>query len=280
MMPGVRLAKEANSHAVHSRGHARLGVLRCAIAPEAKISNFETQEVKKDRDGNTDLHRGRHGAAGGRRISVIEIAVTGEPKGIEEGTDRQGHRAWTAFAWAMGDRHGISFRADAITPVPAAGGAPNAARQGRWRVMGPILLAFALAVLAWVLVVGDLLRRHRPVWHWYLDRLPGDRVAGAVHLAQGRACSTTSPSPTRPPRAAARATWWSRVIRCGRSPRASPSRAPHRMGLTVVGAAARGPDPGDRTSKAADALVHAWQVHAVRVTSPERGLVLLTATAT
>ncbi len=31
---------------------ARLGVLRCAIAPEVKFSNVETQEVKKDRDGN------------------------------------------------------------------------------------------------------------------------------------------------------------------------------------------------------------------------------------
>jgi S-DNA-T family DNA segregation ATPase FtsK/SpoIIIE len=31
--------------------------------------------------------------------------------------------------------------------------------------------------------------------------------------------------------------------------------------------------------KAAEAFVHAWKVHAVRVTSPERGLVLLTATA-
>jgi len=34
--------------------------------------------------------------------------------------------------------------------------------------MEPVLLAFALAMLAWVLVVGDLVRRHRPVWHWYV----------------------------------------------------------------------------------------------------------------
>ncbi len=38
--------------------------------------------------------------------------------------------------------------------------------------MGPILLAFALALLAWVLVVGDLVRRHRPLWHWYLIGYP------------------------------------------------------------------------------------------------------------
>jgi hypothetical protein len=32
---------------------SRLGVLRCAVQPEAKISNFGMQEVKKDKEGNT-----------------------------------------------------------------------------------------------------------------------------------------------------------------------------------------------------------------------------------
>ncbi|WP_217574495.1 hypothetical protein [Streptomyces sp. GbtcB7] len=102
---------------------ARLGVLRCAITPEAKISNFETQEVKKDRDGNTVYTVAVTVRQDGRRISVIEIAVAGEPKGIEEGQVLK-VTGLTAFAWAMGDRHGISFRADAITPVPSAP-APN-----------------------------------------------------------------------------------------------------------------------------------------------------------
>ncbi|GAX52415.1 SCO3933 family regulatory protein [Streptomyces olivochromogenes] len=102
---------------------ARLGVLRCAIAPEAKISNFDTQEVKKDRDGNTIYSVAVTVRQDGRRISVIEIAVTGEPKGIEEGQILK-VTGLTAFAWAMGDRHGISFRADAITPVPSTP-APN-----------------------------------------------------------------------------------------------------------------------------------------------------------
>ncbi|MFD8006711.1 SCO3933 family regulatory protein [Streptomyces mirabilis] len=102
---------------------ARLGVLRCAIPPEAKISNFETQEVKKDRDGNTIYTVAVTVRQDGRRISVIEIAVAGEPKGIEEGQILK-VTGLTAFAWAMGDRHGISFRADAITPVPSTP-APN-----------------------------------------------------------------------------------------------------------------------------------------------------------
>ncbi|MEU3245814.1 hypothetical protein [Streptomyces sp. NPDC006875] len=105
---------------------ARLGVLRCAITPEAKISNFETQEVKKDRDGNTVYTVAVTVRQDGRRISVIEIAVAGEPKGIEEGQILK-VTGLTAFAWAMGDRHGISFRADAITPVH---GTPAPAKNG------------------------------------------------------------------------------------------------------------------------------------------------------
>jgi hypothetical protein len=95
---------------------ARLGVLRCAIAPETKISNFETQEVKKDRDGNPVYTVAVTVRQDGRRISVIEIAVSGEPKGIQEGQVVR-VTGLTAFMWSMGDRHGVSFRADAITPV-------------------------------------------------------------------------------------------------------------------------------------------------------------------
>jgi K+-transporting ATPase ATPase B chain len=48
-------------------------------------------------------------------------------------------------------------------------------RRAVW-VMGPITLAFGLALLAWVLVAGDLLRRHRPAWHWYLAGYPEDKL--------------------------------------------------------------------------------------------------------
>ncbi|CBG72387.1 putative regulatory protein [Streptomyces scabiei 87.22] len=98
---------------------ARLGVLRCAIAPEVKFSNTETQEVKKDRDGNPVYTVAVTVRQDRRRISVIEIAVSGEPTGIEEGQIVK-VTGLTAFAWSMGDRHGVSFRADAITPIPTA----------------------------------------------------------------------------------------------------------------------------------------------------------------
>lgn len=103
----------------------RLGVLRCAVAPEPKISNFETKEAKKDRDGNTIFTVGVTVRQEGRRVSVIEISVTGEPKGIVEGAELK-VTGLEAFSWAMGDRHGISFRAAAITPVPAASGSATA----------------------------------------------------------------------------------------------------------------------------------------------------------
>ncbi|WP_406376777.1 FtsK/SpoIIIE domain-containing protein [Streptomyces sp. NBC_00647] len=142
--------------------------------------------------------------------------------------------------------------------------------------MGPILLALALAVLAWLLVVGDLLRRHRPAWHWYLIGYPATtcrvlltwrKVALLNDLAVSHRPSrgllgdlVVKGDPLRP-----------------LTPRRSFPRA-NRLGLTVAVRLHAGQTPATYM-KAADALVHAWKVHAVRVTSPERGLVLLTATA-
>ncbi|WP_141209423.1 FtsK/SpoIIIE domain-containing protein [Streptomyces griseorubiginosus] len=142
--------------------------------------------------------------------------------------------------------------------------------------MGPILLAFALAVLAWVLGVGDLVRRHRPAWHWYLAGYPATacrvlftwrRVAMLNDLSVSRLPARTlvghllvKGDPVRPV-----------------APRISFPRATG-LGLTVVVRLHAGQTPATYL-QAADALVHAWKVHAVRVTSPERGLVLLTAVA-
>lgn len=143
--------------------------------------------------------------------------------------------------------------------------------------MGSILLVFALAVLAWLLVVGDMVRRHRPVWHWYLIGYPVTlcrvlatwrKVAMLNDLAVSR----------RPPRGLL----GDLVVKGDPlrpiAPRISFPGAT-RMGLTLTVRLHAGQTPMTYM-KAAEALVHAWRVHAVRVTSPERGLVLLTATAT
>ncbi|GAA2918889.1 hypothetical protein GCM10020221_13930 [Streptomyces thioluteus] len=111
---------------------ARLGVLRCAVAPEPKISNFDTGEVKKDKEGNTVYTVGVMVRQEARRVSVIEIAVPGEQPGVVEGVQVL-VTGLEAFAWAMGDRHGISFRAAAITPLQptSPNPAPEPARSGK-----------------------------------------------------------------------------------------------------------------------------------------------------
>ncbi|MFM9568546.1 FtsK/SpoIIIE domain-containing protein [Streptomyces turgidiscabies] len=140
-----------------------------------------------------------------------------------------------------------------------------------------LAIALGLAVLVWVLGGCDLLGRHRPVWHWYVAGYPAAtwrvvftwrKVAVLTDLAVSR----------RPPRGLL----GDLVVKGDPlrpvAPRISFPRAT-RMGLTVVVRLHAGQTPA-MYLKAADALVHAWKVHAVRVTSPERGLVLLTATAT
>ncbi|MEW2268112.1 FtsK/SpoIIIE domain-containing protein [Streptomyces sp. NPDC047868] len=142
--------------------------------------------------------------------------------------------------------------------------------------MGPILLAFGLAVLAWVLVVGDLLRRHRPAWHWYVTGYPLTTCRVLFTWRKVAMLNDLSVS-RRPPRGLL----GDLVVKGDPlrpvAPRISVPRAT-RLGLTVVVRLHAGQTPATYL-KAAEAFVHAWKVHAVRVTSPERGLVLLTATA-
>ncbi|MEU2356553.1 FtsK/SpoIIIE domain-containing protein [Streptomyces misionensis] len=143
--------------------------------------------------------------------------------------------------------------------------------------MGPLLLALGLAVLAWVLVIGDLVSRHRPVWHWYLIGYPV--VACRVMFTWRKVAQLNDLAVSkRPPRGLL----GDLVVKGDPlrpvAPRISFPRAT-RMGLTVWVRLHAGQTPATFL-KAADAFVHAWKVHAVRVTSPEPGLVLMTATAT
>lgn len=107
----------------------RLGTMTCIVAPEVRIANRETGEVRKDRDGQTVYTVGVAVRQDGRRASIIEISVSGEPVGVVEGV-RVHVTGLTAFSWAMGDRHGLSFRADAITPVPAPAPAASSRKGG------------------------------------------------------------------------------------------------------------------------------------------------------
>ncbi|MFF5663800.1 FtsK/SpoIIIE domain-containing protein [Streptomyces griseofuscus] len=142
--------------------------------------------------------------------------------------------------------------------------------------MGPILLALGLAVLAWVVVVGDLVRRYRPVWHWYLIGYPATAYRVVFTWRKVAMLNDLAVS-KRPPRGLLGDLGVKGDPLRPVAPRISFPRA-NRMGLTVLVRLHAGQTPATFL-KAADAFVHAWKVHAVRVTSPERGLLLLTATA-
>ncbi|CAM5314702.1 MULTISPECIES: FtsK/SpoIIIE domain-containing protein [Streptomyces] len=143
--------------------------------------------------------------------------------------------------------------------------------------MGPLLITLGLAVLAWVVVVGDLVRRHRPVWHWYLVGYPATACRVLFTWRKVAQLSDLAVSKLPP-----RGLLGDLVVKGDPlrpvAPRISFPRAT-RMGLTVLVRLHAGQTPATFL-KAADAFVHAWKVHAVRITSPQRGVVLLTATAT
>ncbi|SFF54087.1 hypothetical protein SAMN05216251_11832 [Actinacidiphila alni] len=95
---------------------ARLGAILCVVPPEPRV-NPETGQIRVDRDGNTIYVVGcvvRQ--VEGRRSDVIEVAVPGEPRGLDAGM-RVEIAELTAIQWQMGDRSGTSWRATAITPA-------------------------------------------------------------------------------------------------------------------------------------------------------------------
>ncbi|MEV4501609.1 FtsK/SpoIIIE domain-containing protein [Streptomyces klenkii] len=142
--------------------------------------------------------------------------------------------------------------------------------------MGPITLAFLLAALAWALVAGAHLRQRHPVWFWYLTGYPitALRVVRTWRKVAILTDLTVSPRP-------ARGLLGDLVVKGEAlrpvAPRISFPKAT-RTGLSVIVRLHPGQTPAPFI-QAADALAHAWRVHAVRVTSPERGLVHLVATA-
>jgi hypothetical protein len=103
---------------------SRLDLVMCVSAPEPRV-NTETGEVRADRDGNTIYVVGVVvRSADARRAETIEVAVPGQPRGVDVGM-RLDIAELTAIQWTMGARSGTSFRAMAITPASGHGaGAP------------------------------------------------------------------------------------------------------------------------------------------------------------
>ncbi|RLV08135.1 cell division protein FtsK [Streptomyces griseocarneus] len=142
--------------------------------------------------------------------------------------------------------------------------------------MGPVVLAFLLAAVAWVLVAGLHLKQTRPAVFWALTGYPVTALRVVRTWRRVAQLNDLAVSP-RPSRGLV-----GELIVKGEPlrPKAPKISFPWatRTGLTALVRLHPGQTPAPFIA-AADALAHAWRVHAVRVTSPERGLVFLTATA-
>lgn len=142
--------------------------------------------------------------------------------------------------------------------------------------MGSIWLAFGLAALAWLLVARAAVKERHPVWFWYLTGYPVTALRVLLtwrKVAELNGLTVTS-KPAR--RVLGDLEVQGRPLRTV-APRISFPRATP-IGLLLVVRLRPGQTPG-RFIAAADALAHAWHVYGIRVTSPERGTVMVTATA-
>ena len=108
--------------------------LVCVMAPEAKLVDLDTGEVKKDRRSGQAVWTVGVCAMRGRDSSVIQIAVVGEPAGLGVGmpvrvVDLE------AVPWDRDGRSGIAWRATTIlsaaSAVPASALASGDAAPGR-----------------------------------------------------------------------------------------------------------------------------------------------------
>ena len=90
--------------------------LICVIEPKPQIKNFQTGEVYTDRDtGATVNNVGLTLILDGRAESAeVSVPEPGLPTGLKMG-DVVTATDLTAFLWEKNGRHGVMFRAQALT---------------------------------------------------------------------------------------------------------------------------------------------------------------------
>ncbi|MFD8458345.1 FtsK/SpoIIIE domain-containing protein [Streptomyces antimycoticus] len=142
--------------------------------------------------------------------------------------------------------------------------------------MSQLLLPLALVALAWALAFAPRLPERWPHWRWYVTGYP--RTALRVMVTWRKVAHlndlTVSHKPNR--RLLGDLAVKGDPLRT-HAPRCSIPR-PMPNGLSVRVRLHPGQTPAPFLA-AAEALAHAWRVHVVRVVSPERGIVQITATA-
>jgi hypothetical protein len=102
----------------------------CVMAPEAKVIDMQTGEVRKDRQTGATVFTVGVVAIRGRDSSVIQVAVVGEPSGVAVGTavrvvDLE------AVPWERDGRSGVAWRAASIVPATGPGAGPAAGPAAR-----------------------------------------------------------------------------------------------------------------------------------------------------
>nr|WP_286160158.1 FtsK/SpoIIIE domain-containing protein [Streptomyces yunnanensis] len=139
-----------------------------------------------------------------------------------------------------------------------------------------LLFTCVLALVIWALVFRNELQRRRPERYWYLVGYPltALRVAFTWRRVAYLNGLTVSHKPNR--RVLGDLEIKGEPLRT-RTPRISfPRATPYGLEVQVRLHPGQTPAPFLASS---DAFAHAWRVHSVRVISPERGVVLITATA-
>jgi hypothetical protein len=107
------------------------GLRFLAVAPARRQTEFEADKPEEERKPRTTkegeiLYTVRLVAMGGGDAQVIRVTHVGDPKVSEEQPVEVS--GLTAFPWEMGERSGVSFRADRIAPKGAS--AKPAGQQG------------------------------------------------------------------------------------------------------------------------------------------------------
>jgi len=103
--------------------------LVCVMAPEVKLVDPDTGEVKRDRRSGQEVWTVGVCAMRGRDSSVIQVAVVGRPVGLQVGFPVRLEEL-EAIPWDRDGRSGVAWRAQAIHPAiaqpPASGAATSA----------------------------------------------------------------------------------------------------------------------------------------------------------
>ncbi|MBZ4537801.1 hypothetical protein [Mycobacterium avium] len=85
--------------------------------------NFDTGSPKVDTSTGLPLYAAQLLALDDTGGEVLSVTVAGDPKlSVTQPVSVSG---LVAIPWAQGDRSGVAFRADAITPAPSGGAAPG-----------------------------------------------------------------------------------------------------------------------------------------------------------